>query len=72
MIFCLVVIALNLKLPPYVSFAIVVPMQLLLHGILLYLTLGAIVQYAHVHQKSVSLSDTITDETIQVKLLSLQ
>ncbi len=69
LIICLVVIALNIKLPPLISFIIVVSMQLLLHGILFYLTIGAIVQYAHVHLRAVSLSETMTDEAIQVRFI---
>ncbi len=66
---CHLVIALNLRLPPYASFALVGSMQVLVHGVMFYLSIGAVVQFAHVYLKSVSLSETVSDETIQVRRL---
>ncbi len=70
LIISLAVIALDLKIHSHISFIIGACMQFFMHGVLFYLTIGAIVQYIHVHLRTVSLSETIADEAIQVYKLS--
>ncbi len=61
-------VAVRARLPESVASVLVFLMRTSLYGILLFLTIGIAVQYAHVVMRSASLFETTSDETIQKRI----